>query len=230
MCDLLGVLGNLRLLIGAEQEEPLLKQKQNNKQNTPRKYFQILLEASLNTWIRWPCCHVAVEARGMEAQLRAEPCWRSRSVRLLPGGSQPWRLGLRPPLLTLQLLSPGCGRAAQPFSQGSWNVFAAPRGSHGAPGSCWSEEGSWAQFPVRAMEICPCLLSARPLPGNFQEGSSNMEFRSKGLWKSSLSPMQSAVINISPEPMRQMDKSSKTMLRGTTPRHHGSVSTTPNIQ
>lgn len=45
-------------------------------------------------------------------------------------------------LLALQLLSAVCGRAAQHFSQGSWNVFSAPRGSHEAPGSCWSEEGS----------------------------------------------------------------------------------------
>lgn len=55
-------------------------------------------------------------------------------------------------LLTLQLLNVAWERVAQHFSQGFWNVFSEPRGSHEVPGSRWTEEESWVQFPASVTE------------------------------------------------------------------------------
>lgn len=56
-----------------------------------------------------------------------------------------------------------------------------------------------------------------PSWGASEEGAAISEVSSKGQGKNSLTLTQSAVINISPEPVGQMGKSSKPMLRGTTP-------------
>lgn len=127
-------------------------QKKRNKQKPPKEIFSNFawgfpghIDAVMSQW-KPRAWRGGREGSEQSRAGGAAPC----------GLSWPWLLGLHPQaLLTLQLL--GYGRATQPFSQGSWNVFAAPRGSHRAPGSRWSEEGSWAQFPVRAMEACPSI-------------------------------------------------------------------------
>lgn len=148
-------------------------------------------------------------------ELPRTPCWLLPVAASWWSQPKPWHFRHRPPAVAYFAAAECClckghsaffpGILEHAFST-TWLIWSQrfllePGGKLGA--IPWQCDGI-LPFPLICY-VCP------------EEGTAIFEFSSKGQGRNSLLLMQSAVINISPEPVGQTGRSSKPMLRGPTP-------------